>query len=86
MATDLKVWAESFRKLTDSDATIQFVGRCFTCTYLLNMELANVAYMRGGKGVCKNDRTLLRQPRWCFVSVPPVVQRGESARQMVPKT
>ena len=47
MATDLKAWAESFRKLTDSDATIQSVGTCFTCTYLLDMELANVAYHAG---------------------------------------
>ena len=50
METDVKKWAESFRKLTDSDETIQSMGKYFTCTYLLDMELAKViVQMHDGK-------------------------------------
>ena len=42
MATNVKAWADSFRKLTDSDETIQSMGKYFTCTYLLDMESAKV--------------------------------------------
>ena len=50
MATDLNAWAESFRKLTDSDETIQSMSKYFTCTYLLDMELAKViVQMEDGK-------------------------------------
>ena len=42
MGTDVKAWAASFRKLTDSDETIQSMGKYFTCSYLLDMEVTKV--------------------------------------------
>lgn len=50
MAIEARAWAESLRKLTDSDPTIQCMGKYFTCTYLLDMEKAKVIIdMHDGK-------------------------------------
>lgn len=42
MGVDAKSWAESFRKASDSNETIQAMAKYFTCSYLLDMEKARV--------------------------------------------
>ncbi|KIL02661.1 hypothetical protein QX25_20965 [Stutzerimonas stutzeri] len=50
METHAESWASKFRDFSDSDATIQSMGRYFTCTYLLDMETAKVIIdMHDGK-------------------------------------
>jgi hypothetical protein len=50
MATDVQSWSDSFRQLTDSNPTIQAMGKYFTCTYLLDMESAKfIIEMHDGK-------------------------------------
>lgn len=50
MDTHVQSWAQKFREHSDSDATIQSMGKYFTCTYMLDMETAKVIVdMRDGK-------------------------------------
>jgi hypothetical protein len=42
MATNPQSWAESFRKSSDSNETIQAMGKYFSCKYLLDMEKTKV--------------------------------------------
>ncbi len=50
METVTKSWVSQFRDLSDSDATIQSMGRYFTCRYLLDMEAAKIIVdMHDGK-------------------------------------
>jgi hypothetical protein len=36
--TDAQSWSKSFQQASDSDETIQAMGRYFTCSYLLDMD------------------------------------------------
>jgi hypothetical protein len=38
MATDIKSWANKFKGLSDSDATLGAMARYYTCTYMWDME------------------------------------------------
>ena len=38
MNTDIKAWASKFKSLTNSDETIQAMGKYYSCTYLFDMQ------------------------------------------------
>lgn len=61
MEANAESWAQQFRELSDSDATIQSMGKYFTCTYMLDMESVKVIIdMHDGKvnGINVNPASL----------------------------
>ena len=38
MAVDVKTWANKFKSLTDSDETIQCMGKYYSCTFMYDMQ------------------------------------------------
>ncbi len=50
MTERAEAWAHQFRELTDSDPTIQAMGRYFSCSYLLDFEQSKaIVSMHNGK-------------------------------------
>ena len=50
MAVDVKTWASKFKSLTDSDETIQCMGRYYTCRFMYDMDERKVIVeMHDGK-------------------------------------
>ena len=50
MAPDVKAWARKFESLTNSDETIQSMGKYYTCSFIYDMEQMRVLIeMNDGK-------------------------------------
>lgn len=50
MGMDIKTWANKFGSLTDSDETIQAMGKYYTCTFMFDMgERKAIIEMHDGK-------------------------------------
>jgi hypothetical protein len=50
MANHAEIWARKFGELSDSDASLQAMGKYFSCTYMLDMETVKVIIeMHDGK-------------------------------------